>query len=116
MARCTGFLAFATLVAMTDFGGAEESGSAKSPNIVILLADDLGMGDVGCIGNDTMRTPNIDKLAAEGVKLTHHLAAASVCTPSRAAFLTGRYPIRFGKCPISFKYNLRLDPGYRVNF
>ena len=97
MARRTGFLAFAILVAMADFGSAKERGSAKPPNIVILLADDLGMGDVGCFGNDTIRTPNIDKLASDGVKLTHHLAAASVCTPSRAALLTGRYPIRFGK-------------------
>ena len=98
MARCTDFLAMIILVAMTGVGNAEESGSAKPPNIVVLLADDLGMGDVGCFGNDTIRTPNIDKLAAGGVKFTHHLAAASVCTPSRAAFLTGRYPIRFGKC------------------
>ncbi|XP_019482651.1 PREDICTED: arylsulfatase H [Hipposideros armiger] len=67
------------------------------PNIVLLMADDLGVGDLGCYGNYTMSTPNIDRLAREGVKLTQHLAAASVCTPSRAAFLTGRYPIRSGK-------------------
>ncbi|XP_037680572.1 arylsulfatase H-like isoform X2 [Choloepus didactylus] len=66
------------------------------PNIVLILADDLGIGDVGCYGNTTLRTPNIDRLAREGVRLTQHLAAASVCTPSRAAFLTGRYPIRSG--------------------
>ncbi|KAK3093982.1 hypothetical protein FSP39_022467 [Pinctada imbricata] len=66
------------------------------PNIVILLADDLGYGDVGCYGNTTLRTPNIDALAQDGVKLTHHLAAESVCSPSRAAMLTGRYPIRAG--------------------
>nr|XP_044624152.1 arylsulfatase H isoform X2 [Equus asinus] len=66
------------------------------PNIVLLMADDLGVGDVCCYGNDTVSTPNIDRLASEGVRLTQHLAAASVCTPSRAAFLTGRYPIRSG--------------------
>ncbi|KAF7656803.1 hypothetical protein LDENG_00036040 [Lucifuga dentata] len=60
------------------------------------MADDLGIGDVGCYGNDTIRTPNIDRLAAEGVKLTQHIAAASLCTPSRAAFMTGRYAVRSG--------------------
>ncbi|XP_070814236.1 steryl-sulfatase [Chaetodon trifascialis] len=66
------------------------------PNFVLMMVDDLGIGDLGCYGNTTLRTPNIDQLAQEGVKLTHHIAAASLCTPSRAAFLTGRYPIRSG--------------------
>lgn len=66
------------------------------PNIVIFLADDLGYGDVGVFGNNTIRTPNIDALASDGIKLTHHLTAASVCTPSRSAMLTGRLPIRTG--------------------
>ncbi|MEE6469030.1 hypothetical protein FKM82_008475 [Ascaphus truei] len=69
---------------------------ASKPNFVLLLADDLGIGDIGCYGNDTIRTPNIDNLAKEGVKLTQHIAAAPICTPSRAAFLTGRYPVRSG--------------------
>ncbi|XP_008627577.2 arylsulfatase D-like isoform X1 [Corvus cornix cornix] len=68
----------------------------SKPNFLLILADDLGFGDVGCYGNDTIRTPNIDGLAKEGVRLTQHIAAAAVCTPSRAAFLTGRYPIRSG--------------------
>ena len=62
-----------------------------------MVADDLGMGDLGCFGNTSLATPNIDSIAVQGAKLTHHLAAASVCTPSRAAFLTGRYPIRMGE-------------------
>ncbi|XP_042313626.1 arylsulfatase D-like isoform X2 [Sceloporus undulatus] len=66
------------------------------PNILLIMADDLGYGDLGCFGNDTIRTPNIDQLAKEGVKLTQHIAAAPLCSPSRAAFLTGRYPIRSG--------------------
>ncbi|XP_055965483.1 steryl-sulfatase [Sorex fumeus] len=70
--------------------------AASRPNIVLLMADDLGIGDPGCYGNTTLRTPNIDRLAAGGVKLTQHLAASPLCTPSRAAFLTGRYPIRSG--------------------
>lgn len=66
------------------------------PNFVLFMVDDLGIGDLGCYGNTTMRTPNIDRLASEGVKLTQHIAAANLCSPSRAAFLTGRYPIRSG--------------------
>ncbi|XP_018426467.1 PREDICTED: arylsulfatase D-like isoform X1 [Nanorana parkeri] len=68
----------------------------SKPNYVLMLADDLGIGDLGCYGNDTIRTPNIDRLAKEGVKLTQHIAAAPICTPSRAAFLTGRYAFRSG--------------------
>ncbi|XP_023612765.1 arylsulfatase F, partial [Myotis lucifugus] len=66
------------------------------PNIVLIMADDYGIGDLGCYGNDTIRTPNIDSLARDGVQLTQNIAAASLCSPSRAAFLTGRYPIRSG--------------------
>ncbi|XP_069492839.1 arylsulfatase D-like [Ambystoma mexicanum] len=80
--------------------------SAK-PNIVLIMADDLGIGDIGCYGNDTIRTPNIDRLAKEGVKLTHHISAAPLCTPSRAAFMTGRYPLRSG---------MDCCDGYRVLF
>uniref|UniRef100_H2N297 Steroid sulfatase n=1 Tax=Oryzias latipes TaxID=8090 RepID=H2N297_ORYLA len=65
----------------------------ERPNFVLMMVDDLGIGDLGCYGNTSL-TPNIDRLAQEGVKLTQHIAAASLCTPGRAAFLTGRYPIR----------------------
>ncbi|XP_078798499.1 steryl-sulfatase isoform X3 [Oryzias latipes] len=68
----------------------------ERPNFVLMMVDDLGIGDLGCYGNTSLRTPNIDRLAQEGVKLTQHIAAASLCTPGRAAFLTGRYPIRSG--------------------
>ena len=62
-----------------------------------MIADDLGIFDLGCYGNTTLRTPNIDSLAREGVQLKHNLATASVCTPSRAALLTGRHQIRTGQ-------------------
>ncbi|XP_025790439.1 arylsulfatase H [Herpailurus yagouaroundi] len=80
------------------FGGLSSALMTRNsrPNIVLLMADDLGVGDVCCYGNNTVSTPNIDRLASEGVRLTQHLAAASVCTPSRTAFLTGRYPVRSG--------------------
>ncbi|NXH45317.1 STS sulfatase, partial [Dicaeum eximium] len=73
----------------------------SKPNIILLMADDLGIGDLGCYGNRTLRTPNIDRLAEEGVTLTQHIAASPLCTPSRAAFLTGRYPIRSGMAAFS---------------
>lgn len=66
------------------------------PNIVLFIADDLGYGDLGCYGNTSVKTPNIDSIARNGVKMTQHLTAASTCTPSRSALLTGRYPVRTG--------------------
>src|SRR6187431_1906885 len=74
------------------------SGSAypRSPNIVILYADDMGHGDLGCYGCKDIRTPNIDALAKSGVRFTNYYSAAPICSPSRAALLTGRYPIRCG--------------------
>lgn len=68
------------------------------PNFIVIFADDLGYGDLGCYGHPTMNTPNLDRLAAEGLRFTDFYSAAEVCTPSRAALLTGRYPIRNGMC------------------
>lgn len=64
--------------------------AAEKPNIVILLCDDLGYGDLSCFAHPEIRTPNLDKLADEGVKLTHCYSSAPVCSPSRAGLLTGR--------------------------
>jgi len=72
--------------------------AADKPNIVIIFADDLGYGDLGCYGSPTIRTPHLDRMAAEGLRFTDFYSAAEVCTPSRAALLTGRYPIRSGMC------------------
>jgi arylsulfatase A len=66
------------------------------PNIVLFLADDLGYGELGCYGNKAAITPNLDRFAAEGLKLTDCHSACPVCSPSRAALLTGRHPYRTG--------------------
>ena len=68
----------------------------KLPNIVFILCDDLGYGDLGCYGSQLNRTPAIDQLADKGVMFTDFYAASGLCTPSRAAFMTGCYPIRIG--------------------
>jgi arylsulfatase A-like enzyme len=65
----------------------------RQPNIIIFFADDMGYGDLGCFGNPNIRTPNIDKLAEEGIKLTSFYVAGPVCSPSRAGLMTGRYPL-----------------------
>jgi uncharacterized sulfatase len=68
----------------------------RKPNIIIVLADDLGYGDVGAFGAKLIRTPALDRMAKEGALLSTFYASANICTPSRAGLLTGRYPIRTG--------------------
>jgi arylsulfatase A-like enzyme len=71
---------------------------ATRPNVVLIMTDDLGYGDLGCFGHPTIATPRLDRMAREGLRLTQFYAAECVCTPSRAALLTGRLPIRSGMC------------------
>lgn len=68
--------------------------SAGAPNVVVILFDDLGYGDIGAYADTAIATPRMDALAAEGIALDHFYAPASICTPSRAGLLTGRWPIR----------------------
>lgn len=70
--------------------------SQDTPNIILIFADDLGYGDLSIYGHPTIHTPRLDDMAREGIKMTSFYAAAPVCTPSRAALLTGRYPLKVG--------------------
>ncbi|MBN1908891.1 MAG: sulfatase-like hydrolase/transferase [Pirellulales bacterium] len=92
---------------------ADRSESPQRPNIVLIFADDLGYGDVGCYGATKVQTPNIDRLASQGRRFTDAHAASAVCTPSRYALLTGQYPFRRGKKgvwgPIFMKTPLIID-------
>jgi arylsulfatase A len=67
----------------------------RQPNVILICCDDLGFGDLGSYGG-TIRTPNLDQLAQEGIRCTQHTSAACICTPARASILTGRYPNRYG--------------------
>ena len=86
----------ALLAALGVSCGETEPEESGPPNMVILFADDLGYGDLSCYGHPTIRTPNLDRLAQGGIRLTSFYVAAPACSPSRAALLTGRYPLRTG--------------------
>ena len=85
-------IAFPALIVATETG--------QRPNVIVILADDLGIGDLGCYGATVFRTPNIDSLAANGVRFTQGYATSATCTPSRYALLTGNYPIRHPRAGI----------------
>ncbi len=90
--------------------------SAAQPNIVFILADDMGYGDLGCYGHPTAKTPVIDRLAREGVRFTQHYANGPECSPTRTAFLTGRYQQRAGglECAIGTGNVGRYDDAIRL--
>jgi arylsulfatase A-like enzyme len=69
---------------------------AKRPNIILILADDLGWAELGCYGNRFNETPHIDRLATKGMRFTQAYASAPVCSPYRASLMTGQYPARIG--------------------
>jgi arylsulfatase len=95
---------------LASLGASPLLAAPRPPNVVIVYADDLGYGDLGCYGSP-LNTPNLDRMAAEGVRLTNYYSASPVCSPSRAALLTGRYPTRVGVPHVLFPHSQTgLDP------
>ncbi|MCX6899617.1 MAG: sulfatase [Verrucomicrobia bacterium] len=93
--------------------------AASRPNLVVILIDDLGWLDLSCQGSDYYRTPHIDRLAAEGIRFTHGYAACAVCSPSRAALMTGRHPARLGITDwmrMSFQKESPADPALPAGY
>jgi arylsulfatase A-like enzyme len=88
------FLILGLAACAVPSGPARQAG--RPPNVVVVLVDDLGWTDLGVQGSSFYETPNVDRLAAEGLRLTSASAACAVCSPTRAALLTGRYPARVG--------------------
>src|SRR5690606_16601698 len=76
--------------------GHDDASAADQPrmNVIVILADDLGWTDLGCYGSDLYESPHLDRLAADGMRFTSNYSACTVCSPTRAALLTGKYPAR----------------------
>jgi arylsulfatase A len=108
MRLSTARLATTLLLAGLGAGPVLAAAPARPPNVVLIVADDMGWGDLGVFGNPTIRTPRLDRLAGEGQKWTSFYAGESVCTPSRAALMTGRLAVRSGMNP--------MDDARRVLF
>ena len=96
MTRLALYLSLAS-AAIVGCGTQQSESPAGQPlNFVVIFADDLGYGDLGCYGSEKIRTPRLDRMAAEGIRFTDFYAAAPFCSPSRSSILTGRYPVRAG--------------------
>src|SRR6478672_2726927 len=85
---------FAAAYVVTFASAADAPHTAKKMNVVLILADDFGWTDLACYGSTLYETPNIDKLAHDGMKFTQNYSACTVCSPTRSALLTGKYPAR----------------------
>ena len=101
------------LLILLVFAVTTTSGFSRDPNFILIFTDDQGYNDLGCFGSPNIKTPHLDQLAAEGLKLTDFHVPSPVCSPSRAGLLTGCYPKRVGMhrgviFP-AYKYGLNPD-------
>ena len=86
---------------------AQRLSGRQKPNIIYILSDDLGYGDLGCYGQKRIRTPNLDKMAAEGMRFTQHYAGSTVCAPSRCSLMTGKHT---GHCTVRGNVDVLIEP------
>ena len=103
------FLLGSCLFALCAAGAIPGVSAANKPNVVFVLADDLGWGELGCYGQQKIPTPNIDRLAAQGMRFTQHYSGAPVCAPSRCVLMTGKH---LGHAEV--RGNLRAKTGFDV--
>lgn len=96
-------VAASVLGILTDSQGAQ----SQRPNVIYILADDLGYGDLGCYGQEQIKTPNLDKLAANGMRFTQHYAGSTVCAPSRCSLMTGKHG---GHCTVRGNVDVLMKP------
>ncbi len=94
--RIAWFAALLILAAGNHRIAAGSQDARRAPNVLLIVVDDLGYGDLGCYGSKEIRTPAIDRLATEGVRLTNFYANSAMCSPTRAALLTGAIPSALG--------------------
>ena len=90
------YVALLLLTPLASSHAADAPAATKKPNILLIYADDLGYGELGCYGLKEVPTPHIDAIAANGIRFTSGYVSAPLCSPSRAGLMTGRYQTRFG--------------------
>jgi len=96
MRKLTNRILVIAFIALPLWPFPQEVSAQRRPNIIFIYVDDMGYGDLGCYGAKAIKTPNIDRMAAEGLRLTSFYSVSPICTPSRAALMTGRYAARMG--------------------
>lgn len=101
----TNLLLILTTLGALFFSGNQITAKETLPNIVVIFIDDEGYGDVGCFGATGFETPNLDQMASQGMRFTNFYSGSAVCSPSRAALLTGCYPPRVGITKVLFPFD-----------